>query len=629
MAPPSRWLQICFLSILSVPSFALPHADTPYVATGRKDHQAPSHCQKKPLGFVPPYPGSPKSTITITKQGQAVATYIPTATTCIDGSCKQLYSKSTYNWYSTWLPGPDGPQFVTRGDETVTIPPVACATCGPRNRLKSHYCSKNGIHTVNGQVHRVYDAPKYVYYTADIGYSYQITDVNSYFRWLHNTTSGITIDVQNIDCVEGVCTQKVQTWVKDQKVKKEVKKISTEFKGYCNRPGACTLSAQVSDYGKAEIVVWVKSKGAVSRVSTQQITITRTQVVTSTITRTRKSSSSPTAKPRMTSSCTSSKRPARHASSQTQKRIKTRSSSLKSRPSRTTSLSEVQTSSVNQTTPLPTPAIESEFLLALDVIPPVSGRRNRRQTGKLNPDYFVRFDNGNLTFSKNGRDGLKFSLSNGELTANGGYLKAFVNNDTIPLSQSKSVPVRMDVPQPDDILANISSFYNGFQHVLVWNTRKVPFGTALVQFCVRKDTDGDSGQVYVFWDAMAPEGCSLAALFIFDGPIPSSTTSALPTTSSGLSSSETRSTLKTATSPSPAKSSASLSSSTQSTDSPRLSSWSIDKMSIEDLFSDSTITRTSPDNSPMKKSFLDSSKKITTNTLSTSVSTAASSSSTP
>ncbi|KAK6529409.1 hypothetical protein TWF281_008585 [Arthrobotrys megalospora] len=507
MALSKRCLQLYFLSILSVPSFALPHIDLPYPDLSRRNYKPQPRCKSRPLGLVHPYPDPSKSTITITKQGQPVTTYIPTATRCAENACTDLYSTSTYNWYSTWLPGPYGLQFVTRGDDTITLPPAACATCGPQHRLQSHYCSTNGIHTVNGQLHRVHDAPRYVHYAVEVGYNYQITDVDSYFQWLHNKTSGVTVDVQNVNCADGICTQKVQTWRKDHKVKKVARSVNAEFKGYCGRPGACKLSAYVPGYGKMETVVWVKAKGVVTRVSAQQLTVTRTHTVTSTITKKRKTAAASSSS--ISRSCTSSAELERITSSQ------------ESTSSGVTSSSSVSTTRATSSSAVPTPEIEPEFLLALAVDPSIKGRKVRRQGSKLNPDYFVRFESGDLTFSKNGWDGLRFSLSDGELTANGGYLKAFVDASTTSiLPRPESAPARMGIPQTGDIIATISSFYNGFQHVLVWDTRKIAVGTALAQFCVRKGVDAEGGRVFVYWDAVAPDGCEPATLFIPTGFVP-------------------------------------------------------------------------------------------------------------
>ncbi|KAK6511718.1 hypothetical protein TWF481_000624 [Arthrobotrys musiformis] len=522
MAPSGRWLQLYLLSLLSVPSLATPYTDHSTANIKQKGTDQ-SRCQFRPLGYIHPYANQPsKSTITLTKQGQPVTTYIPTATVCSSNTCAEVYATETYKWYSTWLPGPSGLQFVSRGDDTVTLPPAACATCGPRKSVKSHYCSSNGIHTIDGNAYQVYDAPRYIEYPVETGYAYQIADVDSYFQWLHNKTCGVTVTVTSINCEEGVCTHELQAWQKGQEVKEEVKSTTAKFEGYCAKAGACTISAQIPGYGKKEIVVEVKSKGSVTSVTAQELTITRTHVVTrtitrktSTVTRTRKTKT--ITKTRLSSGIPS---PCTSANKIASSKVLWK----------TTAGTPMATSSAalptgypvaSKTKPAPTPKIESEFYLAIDVNPSIGGYGSSQTGGKLNSDYFVRFDNGNLTFSKNGWDVLPFSLSNSELTANKTCLKAFIDDGAAAASYPYgSAPVRMSVPGPQDTIAAISSFYDGYQHVLVWGTQRLAVGTAMAQFCIRKDASGNGGQIFVFWDAIAPEDCSLVALFILDGYVP-------------------------------------------------------------------------------------------------------------
>ncbi|KAK6510546.1 hypothetical protein TWF506_009651 [Arthrobotrys conoides] len=533
MAPSGQWLQLYFLSLLSVPSFALPNINHPNTHIRRKDYQEQSRCQFKPLGFVHPYPDSSKSTvtITITKQGQPVTTYTPTATKCSAGACKEVYSSSTYHWYSTWIPGPSGLQFVTRGDDIITFAPAACATARPKHHTKSHYCKKNGVYTINGQAYQVNDAPRYIKYPVEAAHTYFVSDVDTYFQWLHNKTSGVRVNIKCVSCVKDVCTHETQTWQKDQRVKKEVTSLTAEYKGYCRKAGACTLSAQVPGYGNNEIVVSVKTKGPVTRVSAQEVTITRTHVVTNTLTRrpitiTRRIRTRTVTKTsaRVSKSCTSLK--ASHRATLSKVVRKTTICSSK-RPQRVTPSPSVPAGykTDDRRKIFPTPRLREEFYLAAAVIPSIERNKAGQKGGKLNPDYFVRFDNfedGNLTFSKNERDVLPFSLYDGQLTANGDYLKALVEKDAVSVSsRPESVPVRMSAPGSGDTVASISSFYDGYQHVLVWGTQKLATGTALSQFCIRKDAAGSRGQIYVFWDAIAPEGCCLVTLFILDGFVPS------------------------------------------------------------------------------------------------------------
>ncbi|RVD83172.1 uncharacterized protein DFL_007571 [Arthrobotrys flagrans] len=278
-----------------------------------------------------------------------------------------------------------------------------------------------------------------------------------------------------------------------------------------------------------EIVVSVKAKGPVTRVPAQELTITRTHVVTSTITRrtstiTRRIRANTVTRTnsRISSSCTSLKASNRVISSKGL--IRTKACSSAGTPRATSSFLILTDAPDTQNTLLPTPKISLEFFLAVDANPSIGG--GRQQGGELNPDYLVRFDDGNLPLSKNEWDVLPFSLSNGELTANGGStsLKAFVDNATISVSpRSEFVLVRMSVPGPEDAVAAISSFYDKYQHVLVWGTQGLAVGTALAQFCIRKDVSGNGGQIFVFWDTLAPKGCSLVALFVLDGFVPSVT----------------------------------------------------------------------------------------------------------
>ncbi|KAF3188907.1 hypothetical protein TWF225_003279 [Orbilia oligospora] len=531
MAPSGQWLQLYLLSLLSVPSLALPNIDHSNTHIRRKDYQEQSRCQFKPLGFVHPYPDSSKSIITITKQGQVVTTYTPTATKCSAGTCKEVYCSSTYRWYSTWLPGPSGLQFVTRGDDTITLPPVACATSAPRIRTKSHYCKKNGVYTIKGKVYQVHDAPKYIKYAVETVHTYLVSDVDSYFQWLHNKTSGVRVNIKRISCVENTCTHEIQTWQKDQRVNKEVKSLTAEYKGYCGKAGACTLSAQIPGYGKNKIVVTAKSKGPATCVSAQELTITRTHVVTNTVTRrpipiTRRirTRTVTKTKARVSSSCTFSKPSKKITLSKAVRKTTICSSAASRRATPSPSiLTDYKTN--DQTKPLPTQRISEELYIAVALIPSIGSNKAYQKGGKLAPDYFVRFDNfedGNLTFSKNECDALPFSLSNGELTANGDYLKALVEEDAISISlRPESVPVRMSTPGSGDTVAAISTFYDGYQRLLIWGTQRLAAGTALAQFCIQKDASGNNGQIYVFWDAIAPKDCSLVALFILDGFVPS------------------------------------------------------------------------------------------------------------
>ncbi|KAF3311959.1 hypothetical protein TWF173_007631 [Orbilia oligospora] len=512
MAPSGQWLQLYLLSLLSVPSLALPNIDHSNTHIRRKDYQEQPRCQFKPLGFVHPHPGSSKSIITITKQGQEVTTYTPTATKCSAGTCKEVYCSSTYHWYSTWLPGPSGLQFVTRGDDTITLPPVPCATSAPKILTKSHYCKKNGVYTIKGKVYQVHDAPKYIKYAVETVHTYLVSDVDSYFQWLHNKTSG------------------VRTWQKDQRVSEEVKSLTAEYKGYCGKAGACTLSARIPGYGGNKIVVTAKSKGPATCVSAQEVTITRTHVVTNTVTRRPvpithriRTRTVTKTKAKVSSSCTS--KPSKKITLSKAVRKTTICSSAASRRVTPSPSTPTGYKTIDQTKPLPTQRVSEELYIAVALIPSIGYNKAYQKGGKLTPDYFVRFDNfedGNLTFSKNECDALPFSLSDGELTANGDYLKALVEEDAISISsRPESVPVRMSTPESGDTVAVISTFYDGYQRLLVWGTQRLAAGTALAQFCIRKDANRNNGQIYVFWDAMAPQDCSLVALFILDGFVPS------------------------------------------------------------------------------------------------------------
>ncbi|KAK6534126.1 hypothetical protein TWF281_005464 [Arthrobotrys megalospora] len=284
-------------------------------------HRADSDCHaRKPLGYVTPSHGAVP--IPITAQGQLVTTYIPTAVARGGRSAISVtkYLTSTYIWYSTYVPGyPHGkPQFISRGDQALTLPPKE----PPRYAVRNMIVTTTGTIRVGKKIYHVKKVPTKIQYTKEVSRSFGTCKAQAYFQWSQQNDerasrlgskrpiggNNINLEygglgghdaafgshekhvtppkrllVDYVRCRDEVCTTEAQNWSVGYRAQVKKHVIVAKFSGWCDGKKPCKLCADVQGRGRVTITTKVHTPGPCT-ISTR---ITTEETVTKTITRTR------------------------------------------------------------------------------------------------------------------------------------------------------------------------------------------------------------------------------------------------------------------------------------------------------------------------------------------------------
>ncbi|EPS40828.1 hypothetical protein H072_5285 [Dactylellina haptotyla CBS 200.50] len=174
----------------------------------------------------------------------------------------------------------------------------------------------------------------------------------------------------------------------------------------------------------------------------------------------------------------------------------------------------MKTSSIKAIRRTDDPAINPSFFLAIDFLPVIKQTPTDGSL-QLKPKAYVTVTDDFLTFSTEQLDASAFSLQTGQITTNAGSEQWYTTTPEFILGYS---PIRVGIAGIEDASTTFSLYDNGVQKILVWDTRRIPVGTASAQFCAVVDS-ATSGRIYVFWDCIAPERCTMVVIFVPDGVI--------------------------------------------------------------------------------------------------------------
>ncbi|KAF3081797.1 hypothetical protein TWF706_002036 [Orbilia oligospora] len=517
--------MICLLFILALifSIFSLTSASSSTDCTSRRT-----------LGYVTPSHGAVP--VPITAQGQPVTTYIPAAVARReDGAVSVVkYLTSTFIWYSTYIPGPSNgkPQFISRGDQIVTLPPKG----PPKYTLRTTTVTAIGTIRLGKKTYNVKSVPAKIEYKEEVGRSFGVCKAEEYLRWSQQNDERASrlgskklidegrniarqLAVDYISCLDGVCTTEVQNWSVGYRSQVKRLVIAAQFSGQCDgkKPYACELRADIRGHGRVTITAKVHTSGPCTT-STQ---ITTAETVTRTITRTRPAktrtrtstiqskskdnSSQVTSASRSSSSAESSSSSlpestrknslpisrssntisSRSASTSESQDISSSSASTSSPPSQVTSIEPPSSSgSESLSTPTDTPKTGSNaslFRIRIRSTTPTR-RLTRRQSDKV---YVGVIDN-TMMVAKSAAETTTFFISNKQLRiSNSGRALAFASSEDL---DARGPILVANKPSGPSTTFSIEKGSNR----LLWINKRFKKGT--VEYCV--DDDYDVNGVY-------------------------------------------------------------------------------------------------------------------------------------